>query len=240
MGKLLSFSATFYVIAVFCAPAFGDTVPACVQQPLSAYLTLTGGCEISDKVFYRFGYGTNTKGAGVAMPASGITVTPLTNDPSDPGFDFQADWTISGAGSADSLIFYDVSTLSGLPLINDESLTWAASTNNTGGSGVASLDEFLCLSGEVGNCQVPIVHFGLRQSPVPSPQVDHVTFDPVNHVSMLKDVFVFATGTAGATITDVTNRTSEVPEPGSVILLGSCLLVVALLGSRTARPHASR
>ena len=178
------FSAALLLGALFI-PIHAAAAPTCVSQTLSDYIALPDGCSIDGLVFSGFRYFSSAIfGNPELVPADEVTVNPIIQP--RPGLSFSGNWTAT-ASIADHLIFYEVSTLSGLPTISDGYLDW--SFNRTGPFSVASLDEFLCLDGSPvpGGCGGnPPLRFYLRSSIAPGNPSDHISFAPVAKVVALE------------------------------------------------------
>src|SRR5437588_526814 len=146
VGGLIMLAVAGYVLA---APSTGEALPPpppCVPDTMEHYIGPT--CTIGDKSFSDFQYGSSARGGAVAVPSSGVLVTPLAT-PGNPGFTFGGPWAAASdrpAGdpprATSSDIFFDVRTISGAALIEDASLESVQS--GTGGYG-AGASAILCL-----------------------------------------------------------------------------------------------
>jgi hypothetical protein len=178
------------------------------------YLNFNGSgttCHIGNLDFSGFSYstaGTNQKAA------STITVDTLTT-PGNEGFDFNPAINLAGMNlNTDVRFDFDVKTLNGLPLINDLdiffngafALTGSTSFSETQTGGVCTPS---CASIQVTN---------------PPPNLSkHVVFDtPVSSLHIIKDVIADTGSNGQASISDVQNRFSQVPEPRliSILMIG--------------------
>ncbi len=175
------------------------------------------GCQIDDKLFYNFDYlGGSASGGATAIPAAGIAITPITT-PGSPGFMFNAAWSVGPGQTLDSPIAYSVLVLDGGKPIRG----LFASMEGSGavGGGLATVAEttmpdvgsiFLFNAGAVRH-----THEFLELSPS--------TLGPLR---LVKDISV--NGNNGfATVSVVTNRFYEIPEPATFLLLGAGLLGLA-------------
>ena len=120
-----------------------------------------------------------------------------------------------------------IDTVGNRPLIVDVGLTMAGGHT---GTGAARVNETICLGASALLCGT---------NPTLGPQVfsdssgqnfsTQVMFPAQSRVGVLKDIFVTAGANGTAATSDVTNTFSQVaiPEPASVLLLGTGLLAVA-------------
>jgi hypothetical protein len=165
------------------------------------------------------------------VAAGTVSVTPQTVM-GDEGFQFQSAWNVNntnGGGeiTEDSLISF---TASG-PGITNLELFFNGSVTGTGS---ANVTENYCLNGPLSGC--PVGDSGQIKVTNPPPGFnDQVFFNPVQSVSVSKDILVdTGRGTGSAMISQVTNNFSS-PEPLSFVLLGSGLLGLGLLRKRIKR-----
>ena len=215
------------VMASLCALA--TAAPLCVAGgTMTSYMALgSSGCEIGDKLFFNFNYAGTAGGAGVAVPSSAVTVTPVNTDPYNPGLSFASSgWSLSGTRFAlvDSTIMFSVKTLSGLALIDDTTMTLGQ--YSTTGTGLANIAE-------------TVNPYGIElEVDAPSgPFTAHVTFDPISQVNVTKDLLVILPPTgvnSKASIASFTETFSQTktPEPYTFGLIGFGLVGVGLLSRR--------
>jgi hypothetical protein len=213
--------AVFAMFAVLASAvsAFGND---CIVNTYDNYVG--SSCGIGDKTFLNFGYsteGTNT------MPSSSITANPI-NTPFNPGFLFNAPWAAQAGQTQGSLLSYTVQVNQGGNAISDLSLyMFGAATLGTGQVGVAETycagDTFAdsCAHGTLGqlltilNSNTSILHAT-------------ATFNPVNIVDVAVDVEMLGGGdNSFAVLSGVQNQFSEVPEPGSILLMSTGALGLA-------------
>jgi len=196
----------------------------CIVNTYDQYLGPGFSCGIGDKTFQNFSYST---GGTNQIQASSITANPV-NVPFNPGFLFNAPWGAGPGETQSSLIGFTVTVNPGGNLINDLSLyMFGAGVLGTGQVSVAETycagDTFAnsCANGTEGtlltilNGNTSILHAS-------------VSFGPVSIVDVVKDIELDggANGSA-ALVSGVENQFSEVPEPGSLMLLGSGVVGVA-------------
>jgi hypothetical protein len=215
---MFAFFAMFAVLAS-AVSAFGND---CIVNTYDNYVG--SSCGIGDKTFLNFGYsteGTNT------MPSSSITANPI-NTPFNPGFLFNAPWAAQAGQTQGSLLSYTVQVNQGGNAISDLSLyMFGAATLGTGQVGVAETycagDTFAdsCAHGTLGqlltilNSNTSILHAT-------------ATFNPVNIVDVAVDVEMLGGGdNSFAVLSGVQNQFSEVPEPGSILLMSTGALGLA-------------
>jgi hypothetical protein len=196
----------------------------CIVSSYDQYLGPGFSCGIGDKTFQNFSYST---GGTNQMPATSITANPI-NTPFNPGFLFNAPWGAQSGQTQSSMIGFTVTVNPGGNLINDVSLyMFGAGVLGTGQVSVAETycagDTFAdsCAHGTEGtlntllNSSTSILH-------------DSATFNPVSIVDVIKDIELVGGGNGSAAlVSGVQNQFSEVPEPGSLVLLGSGILGLA-------------
>ena len=231
----------------FAAPSTGEAAP-CGIGTVAAYILLgSTGCTIDDKIFSNFAYETSTAGVGIPILAGGVLVTPL-DTPGNPGLTFTAPWIATGTSvdtaATQSLIFFDVRTISGEALIEDASVNAVFS-----GTGAFSDDvsEFGCFgASSTTGCSGASGSFFLtmndQSGTLTNPSGDSKSFTPValvgvNFVSIAASTSAVGAGNT-AIVTSATYRFSEVvptrvPEPGTGALFGTAL--VGLVGPRLLR-----
>jgi len=213
--------ALFAMFAVLASvvSAFGND---CIVNTYDNYVGTS--CGIGDKTFLNFAYlteGTNT------MPSSSITSNPI-NTPFNPGFLFNAPWGARAGETQGSLLSYTVQVNQGGNAISDLSLyMFGAATLGTGQVSVAETycagDTFadMCANGTLGelltilNSNTSILHAS-------------ASFDPVNIVDVSVNVVALGGGdNSFAVVSGVQNQFSEVPEPGSMLLMSTGALGLA-------------
>ena len=210
---------TLFVVLASSLSAFGA---ACIVTSYDKYVGTS--CGIDDKTFSNFTY--STSGTDL-MPASSITVNPL-NTPFNPGFLFNAPWGVGAGHTQDSLIGFTANVNAGGNLIDDLSLNmFGAGILGTGQVSVVETycagDTFAdnCANGTEGtlltilNSSTSILHAS-------------ATFGPVKIVDVMKDITLLGGSNGSASlVSGVQNNFSEVPEPGSLVLLGSGVIGLA-------------
>jgi PEP-CTERM motif len=192
--------------------------------PLSVLIRDKGTITANDKLFNDFALVSSTVINGGSADTGLIDVTPLTNDPLDPGLDFSvpldALGTPFGHQGASSVLFsfsFDVRTIDQRPLIKDNTLRLTDFTFDAGPAAFILVSEDLTNAGgtSIGD-KLTIAQPG--QQPGSSPNhFDAANFTPTNFVHVVKTIIIQGPGdNDGAFLTGFQQRFSEVPEPSSV------------------------
>jgi|CXWL01.1.fsa_nt_gi hypothetical protein len=212
-------------------PSMGSAAPVCAVQSLQSYISLgSGGCTVLDKLFSNFLY--SQSGAPLA---SQVTVTPLTDSLLNPGVRFTGGFVATGISVVDAAWSFSVDVISGSPYkIHDVGLLIAGSAN---GNAFATLGETVCLGGLCPGSG-PSVNLAANMFPGSAQATDHKVFAPVNRVTVVKDLLLLSgaplpgqIGPSFAHVSVIEQRFSQVgtvPEPATLLLLGSGLLGLAL------------
>lgn len=207
------------VVLAFGLSAFASD---CIVTSYDQYLGPGFSCGLEDKTASNFFYST----AGTnQMPASSITVNPITT-PLNPGFLFNAPWGVTGNQTQDSLIGFTI-TANG-NLIDDLSLFMFGGA--VAGNGLVTVSETYCAGDTFANgCANGITGtLSTYLSSGLSKLIDHVTFNPVQVVDVKKGIELLGGGNGSfAVLSGVQNQFSEVPEPGSLVMLGTGIVGVA-------------
>jgi len=213
---------------MFSSSAFGSATN-CPTGSYTLYLVASFTCTSGNLAFSAFGYSSSANPVGSVIPASGITVTPQTQDGNE-GFQFQGGWNVGTTGGVpsfqDSVVSFTVTSgaITDLHLFFNGSFT---------GTGTSFVKESYCLNGPVAGCLAG--NSGMITVTNPPPVFNAVVFfAPVTSVSVSKDIHVDSGTNGTASISQVINTFSN-PEPLSFVLLGSGLLGLGLLRKRIVK-----
>ncbi len=234
----------FYICMLLTMLALSLSLPKaseailCPTNTLATYIGfMSTGCTIDDKTFFDFSY-TGAADAGFTVPTTaGITVTPITT-PFNPGLSFGASWTVNsvaagGPGGIDSKIGFSVKVNPGGNPIKDNSLGIAGVS--TSGNGSVSVSENKCLGFEWGantSCAGTIATLSVNAPPGTS-LFNQLLFPNQTLIGVIKDI-ALSTGASGtASVSVISQNFSEVPEPASLLLLGSGLAAVGVWGRKS-------
>ncbi len=204
----------FMVAACF---ALGASAPRVQAVPLSS---LQGGGSIqqADKLFTNFS-ATVTGTDNDAVNLNLIDVVGYTSPSGEHGIVFKGSPTgppmisVDPGLFVDLLIRFDVFVLDPLFDIDDLTLSFVASAPNDGHAQVVET----ALAGD------PVVVAGQTfvSTPIPNVTTSHIDLAGQYHqIHIVKDVAVIAGANVGASISEITQTFSQVPEPASLALLG--------------------
>jgi hypothetical protein len=107
-----------------------------------------------------------------------------------------------------------------------------AMNGSQSGSGSATVTENLCFGNSQPPCMTPDVTLKVESSPTLVMLSDAAFFAPVERLTVDKDVNVSGGLDGTAQISGVINTISQVPEPGTMFLIGAGLLGLRFLKRR--------
>lgn len=232
--KILSIGAVLALFCLFLAPA---TLPAatttCGSTTFDVYLAPGYTCQTGGIEFSAFGYSSVGVPNGVAPPASGVIVTPITTD-GNVGFRWHLG--LGGAtqpnGSSmfqDVLLTYTATALPGTK-ITDLHLFFNGGFTGTGATAVT---ENYCLNGPLLGC-APENAGQISTTNPPANFNDAAFFPGVDSISVSKDVLCISGTDGTCNISHVENTVSygDVPEPATLALVGFALMGAGLYHRR--------
>jgi PEP-CTERM motif len=204
---------------------------SCPTTTYDNYLGSGFSCTIDDKTFSNFTYIGTASGGAQPVPPGSVEVVPLTT-PHNPGFLFGTGWGAASNQTQDSSFDYTVTVNPGGAPITDLTLLMLGSAFT--GTGSASIAETACLGDTLadGCLHGTIVNLSTFDDASLVKLSDHLTFPGVDEVDLLKDVQVFGGPNGTAVISGAENQFSEVPEPGTLGMLGLGVISVAGLVRR--------
>lgn len=223
MKKMLVLIVGFILLMAPTAMATQVNLLTLGDQSMAYYVanfdTLANAGYIGDKYFYGFEYSTS---GSVLMLAGSITVHAEDVNPLEPGLVYHAPWVALGGQTMDSTIEFNVWVGPGGNPIDDILLAMSG-LGHTNPAGSVGVDETVLQGNKYVTSANVYFDGGVKITDL---EVIPSTFGPLN---ITKDISLSG-GPAGATgrsaVSEVTNgfsETGKVPEPISLILLGSGL-----------------
>ena len=224
MNRLLMAALASVVLA---APALAG-LTTCPTGALTLYLVPNFSCQTGNLFFNGFGYTGTGIPSALAIPASAVTVTPVTTDGSE-GFTFSASWnvsTVSGSSTSQvSTITFVVATP--VPAITELHLFFDGTHAQTGRD---ITTENFCLNGSLQSCAAG--NSGQISVTDPPPSFSNSAFfASVQSISVSDTISVVSNGNGTAATGNVTS-TFDTPEPWTCVLMGSGLLGLGMLRRR--------
>jgi hypothetical protein len=208
--------------------ALGVNAISSSATPLSVLIRDKGTITANDKSFSNFTLVSSAVTNGGAANTGLIDVTPLTNDPLDPGLDFSASlgalgtpFGHQGPSSAFLSFSFDVQTIDQRPLIKDNTLRLTGFNIDAGPAAFILVSEDLTNAGgaSIGH-KLTIAQPG--QTPGSSTNhFDMANFTPINFVHVVKTISIQGPGdNDGAFLTGFQQRFSQVVPESSSLALG--------------------
>jgi hypothetical protein len=222
MKKMLVLFAALVLVTSFAA-----ATPTCTAETLNNYLAPGFSCEIDNLLFSNFTY-TDTANGTAPIASSAVGVTPITT-PGDEGLEFNAGWSVSTPAEEDSNIGFIVSTVNHADTIDFLDLEF---NGRYSGTGTSSVTENYCAGGTLSSCPTTVGQIAVTNPPTVL-SVTSEDFTPVNTLQVSKDVNVSAGSLGTASISDLNNTYGQVPEPGTLGLLGGGLVALGLVRRRS-------
>jgi hypothetical protein len=227
-GRHLSATLLGVVLTSLCATQVR-------ADSLSDLIAGNGSVQVGNLVFDQFRYSPTGQ-----MPlASNVTVSPTFDASGNPGLRFgggfadASDGTTASQQASDAVLSYRV-TASGLGL---DVIHLSGNPQVVGpGDGVMSVTE----SFQAGDRAVQMeIHDSVNNGIISQKLQDSATFAPVSSLQVVtKDIFALNLGGFPTdSIVDQTFSTTAIPEPGSILLVG--LGVAVLAGYRWRRQRMS-
>jgi len=190
--------------------------------PVSTYDNYLGGfsCTIDDKTFSNFSYPSSASGGAALIPPSGVAVVPVTTL-HNPGFLFSSGFGVISNQTQDEFFGFTVRVNSGGNAIDDITLLQLGSGFT--GTGSASIAETVCLGDTFadGCLHGTIASLLTVDNSTLVKLSDHITFAPVRVIDVVKDLELFGGPSGSAFVSGVENQFSEVPEPSTLLMLGT-------------------
>lgn len=187
---------------------------------LASYIS-AGSCTLTDS------------STGITLTYSGFSFAPSAGSPTASditvvttggtlAFNFVAPWAVTSPNSQDADLIF---TASASAAVIDDVTAQLVAFGCTGG-GIDDLSENVHAGTTTTGALLGSIDVGACESGVTSGPVT-ATFAPQTAITVVKDLSVSALAGGSASVSNFTDSVSVVPEPGSLLLLGSGLLGLA-------------
>jgi hypothetical protein len=237
--KAMKWAAKFSLaLAAVLALGLSGNMAHAVTIDLATLIANNGSITEGDKIFSNFtlvitrpDLDLNTAGvqnASGPLNGTGISVTSFTTDPLHHGLTFNGGFFAGLAGLAGDIdvnIGYRVSTVGGAALIHDIALDFDAAILTPVASG-SVVETVRTLGGTV---------VGLINVNNPPPHFNDTMIlagGPYSAVNVTKDIHLIALAGGHVELSTINQTISQVPEPTSVLLLGSGLAAFGVWGMK--------
>ena len=211
---LNSLALAMLIVVGFATPGWADPVVPCENNtPLQDYINLgSTGCNIGNLLFSNFSYPPGQYLGAEVVPAGNVIVK--THSGPNAGLTFEGEWYSTNVGTLIQLLSYSVAEMSNQPLIDGAALSFDGYAGVAIGA-FASVSQTLCLGSVSAPCGASAFLY------VSTSTVPYFTsnFLPVAVLGVQNTIFVNG-GDGLAEVDEFTNRFSQVPEPGLLLLLG--------------------
>jgi hypothetical protein len=201
----------------------------CAVGTLASYIALGGaGCTIGDEIaFMDFAFLVLASGGGaVALTPADILVTPVESGSNSGVIISSAGFSVTGAQSITYLLAYNIDPHPIIRVFEDELFTETPVF-----PGLASVTTGLCVGAPFGGtlllptcagtpASVTVFHNGTT-----SDLTDFVSFSPVADLGVRNTITLAANG-ASANFTSLANTAQVIPEPATLLLLGSAFVAL--------------
>jgi hypothetical protein len=185
-----------------------------------------GTCTIGDKIFSGFTFLSDASGGAHAITASHLDYSIINDGTEAIGFSFSGPISAGRLQHSSVAISYEVS---GPDIIDAQSVISGHGTL----SGRGQVTDLVCVGGPSVGCPSANLRTLLVGAPsTPGlPSTATITFSPVGEVGFNKTVAAF--GVSGSfDITHFSETVSQVPEPGTLLLFGTGLLLLGIIVHR--------
>jgi len=234
-------------LVLLASAAWGST---CANTTLNVYTATSFSCTLDGLTFSDFSFLAPT-----GMPTSNEVDLVPVNDGTDVGFMFDGPFSAPAGFSDDAILSYMISqsTGSNTTMTGDTVSLLSAGASGTGAA--AQISEGICTTTAQSNgaCVPPSNSYNLfvdYNSNGSGTQSDSVTFaSPATTQAVIKNIVTDGgTGTSGGALISSFENTTQVsgggstgggpvPEPGSMLMLGSGLIATSMLLRRKVRKN---